>query len=174
MPCCNLPALGVVFILSCAPFARGEEPEATRRARVELRWVEDVRVEGLTVDEGVQFSCGEELSYPHQQAALALTSEHVAEAELKHYDFSASGLSSENYSVTIHLTQAARDTLASAYEGDGMRLLTIVIDGRYWGLFRYEKGGEFVPEQARAESFTPDVGFFPSREYAQQVVDALK
>jgi hypothetical protein len=173
MPWCNRWTLGLAVFV-CVPCVSGAEPEEEPWARVELRWVENERVEGLTVDEGVRFSCGEELSYPHTKPALAVTAAAVDRVQLTHHDFSASGLSSENYTVTIHLTQASRDTLAAAYEGDGMRLLTIVVDGHYWGLYRYEKGGNFVPERARAESFTPDVGFFSSREDAQRVVDALQ
>ena len=57
-----------------------------------------------------------------------------------------------------------------------MRQLTVVVDGKYWGLHRYEKDKDkpFVPAQARAETFVPDVGFFSSRADAQRLVDAFQ
>jgi hypothetical protein len=51
--------------------------------------------------------------------------------------------------------------------------LTVVVDGRNWGVYRYEKGGN-APEQARSESFTPSVWFFSTKAEAERLVDALK
>ena len=57
-----------------------------------------------------------------------------------------------------------------------MRLLTVVVDGKYWGVRRYEKDKEkmFVPDQAQAETFLPDVGFFSSEAEAQRLVSAFQ
>jgi len=57
-----------------------------------------------------------------------------------------------------------------------MKLLTVVVDGKYWGVHRYEseKDKPFVPEQSRPETFTLGVGYFSSKAEAQRLVDALK
>lgn len=147
------------------------------KPRVELRWVESQRIDGLTEDKGIQSSCDPKSRvYPHANPALVLTSAEVASASLKHYDFSRSGSSSENYMVTLGLTKAAREKLAASVKGDETRLLTILIDGKYWGLRRYEKDPDkpFVPIQAQAETFVPEVGFFSSRAEAQRLVDAFQ
>jgi hypothetical protein len=158
------------------PLGAGQEPPAKPNVRVEFRWVESKRIEGLTEDKGERFSCGPELSYPHKKPVLVLTREHVAKVELGHHDFSKSGLSSELYTVTLHLTKEARDTLAAECRVGEMKMLTVVVDGKYWGLRRYEKARDkfLVPEQARAESFLPEVGFFSSRAQAERLVDAFK
>ena len=177
-----LLGLAVVIGLAGVPAASGQEtsetskdekPTEARRGVVELRWVETQHVEGLTEDKGFQSSCDpDSIVYPHKQAALVLTAVEVAEARLTHHDFSANGLSSENYTVDLHLTPEARKTLAASREGKEMRLLTVVVLGKYWGLHRYEVDPEkpFVPEQARAESFVASVGFFSSRDQAEQLV----
>jgi len=105
-----------------------------------------------------------------------LTREEVADVELKVLDLSKNGLSAENCMVAIHLTKAARTKLAATTEGNEMKLLTVVVDGKFWGVHRYEKDKDkkFVPEQARAETFTPSVGFFSSKAEAQRLVDTLK
>ena len=98
------------------------------------------------------------------------------EVHLTNHDFSKSGLSSKNYTVTIALTKDARTKLAGKFEGKGMKLLTVVVDGKYWGVHRYEseKDKPFVPEQSRPETFTLGVGYFSSKAEAQRLVDALK
>lgn len=151
--------------------------EPPGKAKVEIRWVEWKPVKGVTEVEGFQSSCDpKDIVYPHQKPALVLTPAEVAEVELKEHNLSSSGLARANYMVTIHLTKEARAKLAAACSGDEMRLVTIVVDGRYWGVLRYEKDKDkkFVPDAARAESFTPGVGFFSSRGQAQRLVNALK
>jgi hypothetical protein len=114
--------------------------------------------------------------YPHKKPALVLTRALVTEARLTKHDFSTSGLSNANYMVTLELTKGARETLLAQCEGNEMRHLTVVIDGKPWGLRRYEPDPDaaFVPAAARAASFTPDVGFFSSRAEADRVVAAVK
>jgi hypothetical protein len=143
------------------------------KANVELRWVESKRIEGLTEVDGFQCSCDpEDVVYAHKKPALVLTAAEVTEARLTKHDFAQS----VHYMVALHLTKEARDKLAATCEGKEMRFLTVIVDGNPWGVRRYEidKDAEFVPEQARAETFVPDVGFFSSAAEAQRLVDAFK
>jgi hypothetical protein len=57
-----------------------------------------------------------------------------------------------------------------------MRLLSVLVDGKYWGVHRYEKDQSkpFVPAGARAESFVASVGFFSSKAQAQRLVAAFE
>ena len=169
-------ALGLAVCSAGVPAVVGQESPARPKAKVELRWVETKRVEGLTEDKGFQSSCDpKDIVYPHKKPALVLTPAEVAEARLTKHDFGGSGLG-VNYMVALHLTKEARDKLAATCEGKEMRLLTVVVDGKYWGVRRYEKDKDkkFVPDQARAETFLPDVGFFSSEAEAQRLVDAFK
>lgn len=171
--------LRVAALLACGFVFLGMEPSAKPKVRVELRWVEQKRIDGLTEANGFQSSCDpDSIVYPHAAPALVLTPTEVAEARLKSHDLSGSGLSSENHMVTLHLTKQARDKLAATCDPNDrdMRLLTVVVDGKFWGIHRYEIDPDkpFVPEQARAASFTPSVGFFSSKFEAQRVVDALR
>lgn len=175
MWCCMRLAMGLAVCLAGAAAAQGQEP-AKSKARVELRWVEARPIDGLTEAKGFQSSCDpDDIVYPHKKPALSLTKAEVAEARLTHHDFSASGLGHQ-YMVTLHLTKEARDKLAATVEGTQMRLLTVAVDGRFWGVRRYEKDkdAKFVPDQARAETFLPDVGFFSSEAEAQRLVDAFE
>lgn len=154
----------------------GQQPAAKAGTSVELRWVETRRVEGLTEDEGFQSSCDpKDVVYPHQKPAMVLTTAEVREVRLVAHNFSTSG-SGVQYSVVLDLTNEAREKLAATYEGKEMRLLTVLVDGKYWGVRRYEKDPEkkFVPEQARAETFHLDVGYFSSLDKAQPLFDAIK
>jgi hypothetical protein len=100
--------------------------------------------------------------YPHKKPALVLSRASVTEARLTKHDFSSSGLSNANYMVTLELTKEAREMLLAQCESQEMRLLTVMVDGKPWGLRRYESDPDaaFVPAAARAATFTPDVGFF--------------
>ena len=175
MRCTMRLAVGLAVCWAGAAAAPGEEP-AKPKAKVELRWVEDRPIDGLTEAKGLQSSCDpDDIVYPHKKPALTLTKAEVAEARLTRHDFSGSGLG-VNSMVALHLTQEARDKLAATVEGTQMRSLTVVVDGRFWGVHRYEKDkdAKFVPDQARAETFLPDVGFFSSEAEAQRLVDAFK
>lgn len=171
-------ALGLVVGLACVPVGTGQEPPAKPkvRTRVELRWLETKKTEGVTEEKGFQSSCDpKDIVYPHKKPALVLTAVEVSEARLTKHDFTKNGLG-VNYTVTLHLTKDARTKLAATTEGNDMKLLTVVVDGKYWGVRRYEKDKDkpFVPEAARAETFLPDVGFFSSETEAQRLVDAFK
>ena len=169
----------LLLLASCAlvaPASFGGEPPAKHKAKVDLRWLESKRIEGLTEDKGFQASWDpDDLVYPHKKPALILTAAEVEEARLTRHDFSSSG-SGVNYMVALHLTKEARERLAATVEGQGMRLLTVVVDGKPWGVHRYEKDKDkpFVPTEARAETFLPDVGFFSSQAEAQRLVDAFR
>ncbi|HVJ83281.1 MAG TPA: hypothetical protein VNC50_19610 [Planctomycetia bacterium] len=150
--------------------------EAADKPKVELRWVERKQMEGVTEEEGFQMSCDpDDIVYPHKKPALVLTRAEVAEAVLKKLDLTKNGLGFQ-YMVTFRLTKEAREKLAATVEGNQMRLLTVVVDGKCWGVRRYEKDAakKFVPEPARAESFQPDVGYFSSEAAAQRLVNAFK
>ena len=171
-------ALGLAVCSAGAPAAEGQEPPAKPKAKVELRWLETRPVKGLTEDKGFQASCDpKDIVYPHKKPALVLTAAEVAEAPLTKHEFSpGSGWPPELYTVKLHLTKEARTKLAATTEGNDMKLLTVVIDGKYWCVFRYEKDKDkpFVPQDARAETFLPGVGLFSSKAEAQRLVDALK
>jgi hypothetical protein len=146
------------------------------RAQVKLHWVSSKPIEGLTEKKGVPSSCDpDSLVYPHSKPALVLDLRTVSDYTLTKHDFSASGSSPENYTVRLYLTEEARKTLKESCPSDKPQTLTVLIDGKYWGLFRYEKApGDFVPEQAQADTFTPDVGFFSSKVEAERLVNAVK
>lgn len=156
--------------------APGQDAPARPKAKVELRWLETKRVEGLTEDEGFQASDDpKDLVYPHKRAALVLTSAEVSEARLTKLDLRKNGLGVQ-HTVTLHLTEEARAKLAATVDGKGMRLITVSVDGKYWGVRRYEKDPEKggVPAGARAATFLPDVGYFSSEAEAQRLMDAFK
>lgn len=169
--------LGLLVCGAWVSASAGEAPPAKPKVKVEFRWVESKPIEGLTEEEGFQCSCDpKDIVYPHTKPALAVTAADVAAVDLKNLDYSKNGLSSENYSVAIHLTQAARARLAATVDGKQMKLLTVLVDGKYWGVHRYEKDQDKpgVPEQARAASFVALIGYFSSKSEAQRVVDALQ
>jgi hypothetical protein len=166
----------IVLVLLCLHTNFAQEP-AKPKVKVELRWVVAKPIEGVTEEDGIQTSCDpKSIMYPHKQPVLVLTGTEVASANVSHHDMSKNGLSANNYNVTIHLTKEAREKLAASTEGNEMKFLTVTIDGKHWGLIRYEKdkNKQFVPEQCRAESFVATVGFFSSKWEAERVVDSFK
>jgi hypothetical protein len=165
-------ALLLAVCSACGPPTEGQEP----KAKVEFRWVETKQIEGLTEGKGFQSSCDpNDIVYPHNKPALVLTAAEVSEARLARHDMTSNNLG-VHYMVTLHLTKEAREKLAATVEGKQMRLLTVVVDGKYWGVRRYEKDkdAKFIPEGARAETFLPDVGFFSSEAEAQRLVAAFQ
>ena len=172
MSLCVRVALGLMVSAACVP-AVGQEPPARPKASVELRWVETRHVKDLTEEKGFQSSCDpDDIVYPHKKPALVLTAAEVGEARLTTHTIAGG----EHHMVTLHLTKEAREKLAATTEGKGTKLLTVVVDGKYWGVHRYEKDRDkkFVSDAARAETFTPGVGFFSSQAEAERLVDALK
>jgi hypothetical protein len=168
--------LGLALCSASISAAEDQEPLAKPKAKVELRWLETKQVKDLTEDTGFPASCDpNDIVYPHRKPALVLTAAEVSAARLTKHDLTSNNLG-VLYIVTLHLTKEAREKLAATVEGNQMRLLTVVVDGKYWGGRRYEKDkdAKFVPEVARAETFLPDVGFFSSEAEAQRLVDAFK
>ena len=169
-------AVGLVVCSAGVTDARGQQPPAGPKAKVELRWLETKYVKGVTEEKGFKASCDpDDIVYPHKKPAMVLTTVEVTEARITTLDLSKNGLGVQ-YKVSFHLTKAARTKLAATVEGNKMRLLTVVVDGRNWGVLRYEKDKEkmFVPEQARAETFLPEVGFFSSGAEALRLSDTFK
>ncbi len=159
------------------PALFGQDPPEKPKIKVELRWVERTHVEGLTAEKGFVkgYDPSKDTVYPHKKPALVLTKTEVSEARLHTQDYSKSGLGIK-YMVELRLTEKARNDLADSFEGNEMRLLTVLADGKHWGLHRYEKdkSKESVPVQARAETFAPTVGYFSSKSEAQRLVDVFK
>lgn len=172
--------LGLVVCFASGADVVSDEPAAKPKdkAKVELRWVECKRIKDVTEDTGFQATCDpKDIVYPHKKPALVLTATEVSAARLSAHDFSQSfGRPTEYYTVALHLTKDARTKLAATTEGNDTKWLTVVIDGKYWCVFRYEKDKDkpFVPEPARAETFVPSVGMFSTKAEAQRLVDALK
>ena len=168
--------LGLALCSACVPAAAGQEPPAKPKVKVELRWVEAKPIEGVTEEKGFKSSCDpDDVVYAHKKPALVLTKAEVAKVELTRHDWTKNGLGVQ-YTVKFHLTKEAREKLAATRDSNEMGLLTITVDGKNWGIRRYEKdkNKQFVTEAARAETFLPDVGFFSSEAEAQRLVDAFK
>ncbi|MDB5389866.1 MAG: hypothetical protein JWM11_5512 [Planctomycetaceae bacterium] len=177
MPWSIFSVVGLAMISACIPPVIGQEPQAKPKAKVELRWVETKRVEGLTEEKGFQSSCDpDSIVYMHKKPALVLTAAEVTEVRVTNLDLSKNGLSRENYTVTLYVTKEARDKLAASCGDKDERLLTVVVDGKANGVGRYVKGraARGAPAQVSAETFLPSVGFFPSKAEAERIVDAFK
>ena len=175
MPSYARVVLGLAVCAACVPTAVAQEPPAKPKAKVELRWLESKRIEGLTEDKGFQCSCDPKaIVYPHKKPALVLTATEVSEVSLTEHDFTKNNLGM-HYTVSLQLTKAARDKLSEACAREGEHLLTVAVDGTYWGASRYVKGkgDRGVPDQARTENFNPTVGIWSKAE-AQRLVDAFK
>jgi hypothetical protein len=148
------------------------EPKEQPKSKVELRWVESFRVEGLTADRGV----GDPDSpvYPHKTPALVLTRKDVAEARLNQHEWMMNDVVVPHYSVTLILTKEARDRLAASCPGKSARV-TVAVDGRYWGWHHYTTDNDAkVSELCKAKNFNPYIGLMSSKAEAEHVVDAFK
>ena len=152
--------------------ATAAEPKEQPKPKVELRWVESFRVDGLTVDRGV--GCPESPIYPHKTPALVLTRKDVAEARLNQHEWLMNDVLVQHYSVTLVLTKEARDRLAGCCPGKSARV-TILVDGRYWGWHHYTTDNDAkVSELSKAKNFNPYIGLMSSKAEAEHVVDAFK
>lgn len=159
------------------PAARGKEPSARTSPRVELRWVECKWIEGLTVDVGFQSTCAaDSIVYPHNKPALVLTPEDVSTVRLSETAINASNGRFSFYMVVLRLTPDARGKLAESLEGNQTRQLTVVVDGKYWGVHCFRKGKDkpAASKSAGAKSFPIWVGFFSSRAEAERLRAALE
>lgn len=158
---------------ACSTNLLGEESPARPPVRVELRWVETSRIAGVTDDEGFQTSCDPmSVMFPHREPALVLTAADVTVARLSRHNFR----DRPHFLVTLELSRDARDRLARTCQNDEPQLLTVVLNGKYWGLRRYERNPDqpLVPVQARAETWSLDVGFFSSEGEAERLAAAFR
>lgn len=163
MAWCARIALWVAVGSTAVPAARGQEPPARPKARVEFRWLERHFVKGLTEDEGIRTTCGFELSYPHKKPVLA--NGDVARASLRNHG-SVMGLSGDHFMVSFHLTERAKEALAAGCGDEPARALAVFVDGKYWSTWYVRKSGAAV--------FTPQAGFIPSEAEAERIVAAFK
>jgi hypothetical protein len=169
-------AFAVIGVISLA-VAYADDAPPDKRAKVVLCWVESKQIIGLTEDKGFQSTCDpKSIVYPHKKPALVLTAADVEETRLTKHDFSESGSPGELYSVTFHFTKAALAKLAATCESLDSRELTVVVDGKYWGVHRYEKDKDkpSIPEEVRAETFRPSVGYLTSKAEAERLANAFK
>jgi hypothetical protein len=157
-------ALWLAVCSALLPAARGQEPAAKPKAKVEFRWLEGKPVKGLTEDWGVPVMCGPVLAYPHTKSVL--TGKDIAEARLGEADFSSSGLPSKLYMVSFRLTEQARKTLVAECGDQQERMLVVLVDGRSWGMRCFRK--------AEAADFEPQAGFLSSRTEAERIIAACK
>jgi hypothetical protein len=169
-------ALGWTVWLAFTSTSVGEDPQKPQKTKVELRWLEDKRIDGLTEDKGFRVSdTPDGVAYPHKQPALVLTAAEIDDVQLRKHDFSRSG-NGIVYSVILHLKKEARQKLAATCTGNDTRYLKVAVGDKYWGSHRYEKDKDKpnIAPECRAETFTPFVGFFSSEAEAQRLVDAVK
>ena len=173
-----LRQLIVFSLLTMAVPLCGQEKKAQPMVkRIELIFMETKKVEGVTRNEGFQSGDGGSIAYLHKKPALHLTPAHIKSVELSNIDLSRNGLNANNYSIKIQLTDKAKKELAAQVKGKKMKLLTLLIDGKRWGgMWRYEvdETKKGVPPQCRASSFSPTIGYFSSRAYAESIADALR
>ncbi len=170
--------LGLLVCSICVLPLAAQEPPKKPKAHVELRWVEAKRIEGLTEDKGYQASCDpKDLVYPHKKPAVVLTAATVAKVQLIKEQTPWSKPTDEIYSVKIHLTKEGRDKLVAAYEGQQMRLLVIVMDGKKCpGIQRCEKDRRkpFISDDVWVENIVPSAGHFSSKAEVERLVDGVK
>lgn len=175
LKCINL---ALVLFVCLGGFANvyGQQSTKKSKVKVELRWVENEQIEGLTEDEGFQCSCDpDDIVYPHKEPALVVTAADVIDVEMAEHDFSSTGLDSQYFMVTIHLTKEAREKLASKGRGSSKRLVTVAVDGKYWGVFPYVRSNRKsdTSKTSHASRFTPQVGYFSSYAEAKRLVDSF-
>ena len=108
--------------------------------------------------------CGPVLAYPHQKPVL--TNADIARVSLELVDLSSSGLAKNNYMLTFHLTDEAKKKLAGACGDEPERMLTILVDGKSWGMRVYRK--------ADAAKFFPQAGFLSSKSEAERIVRSFE
>lgn len=170
--------VGLAACMAYLPPAVGQQPAdlAKAKAKVELRWLETRPMEGLTENEGFQASCDPGDVRLSPQEARPGAHSRRGERSPPHpasVDGCRLGRAGSRHppSHPGGPRKAGRNG-----RGPGDAPLTVVVDGKYWGVRRYEKDQdkEFVPGQARPATFTPHVGFFSSKAEAQRLVTAFR
>ncbi|MCR9200557.1 MAG: serine/threonine protein kinase [Planctomycetaceae bacterium] len=146
---------------------------------VELRWLEDEHIEGITMESTTQWQESGGPGYLHEDAALTLTANHVTNVDV----YETILFNPILYSCRLELTaQARRQLQQSAHQHDGVvkgdphrtRLLAVLIDGDYQGAMRYETdGNKRVADQCKASSFAPHVGNTVDRQQFSALLHTL-
>src|SRR5436190_22017505 len=78
--------LGGIVCLVFTTVSVGQDPQKTK---VELRWLEDKRIERLTEEKGFQVSdTPDGVAYPHKKPALVLTAAEMDGVQMRKHDFS--------------------------------------------------------------------------------------
>ena len=142
-----------------------------RKVGITLHLVETKPIDGLTTKDGLQKSCDpDDLVYPHVFPFMVLNSE-LATVQTKEFEFDTGSGPKPYYMVTLELSEKARQMMAQGIEGNEMHLLTAMVDGNYRSVQRYEKdsGDKYVPESARADSFSFNLGMFLSLKKVDRI-----
>lgn len=143
--------------------ALADEPaQPTPSVKIEFRWLEPRPIVDVTFQKGIQTTCGDELSYPHQKPIL--TQADVARAELVESVFT-NGLPSPQYMVLLHLTDDARQKLVKSVANE-RRELAVFVNDAYYGT-RYLHAAD-IPD------FVPGAGFIATRSTAAGIVDSVQ
>lgn len=173
-----VPALRLLAIFAgctCgATIGFAAEPKEPPKPKVEIRWVERFRVEGLTVDRSVHPGGDTENDYyPHAKPAMILGREDIVEARLQHFDWLMNDVVVHHYSVTLVLTKDARERLAKSCPGKSARI-TVAVNGRYWGWDHYSTDNDAdVSERSKAKNYNPCIGLMPQAD-AESIINAFK
>ena len=150
------------------------EPKEPPKPKVELRWVEGVRVEGLTVDRIVGDSGDSAGYYPHAKPTMILTTKDIVEARLERFDWVMNDVVVHHYSVKLVLTKDARERLAKSCPGKSARI-TASVDGIFTGWSHYTTDNDAkVSETSKAKNYNPSLGGSMSRAGAESIIKAFK
>ena len=150
------------------------EPKEPPKPKVEIRWVERFRVEGLTVDRIVGESGDSPGYYPHAKPVMILTAKDIVEARLSKLEWLMSGVVVHHYSGTLVLTKDARERLAKSCPGKSAAI-TVCVDGLYSGWAHYITDNDAkVPEQSKAENYNPSWYLGTDRASAESIINAFK
>ena len=149
------------------------EPKEPPKPKVEIRWVERFRVEGLTVDRIVGESGDSPGYYPHAKPAMILTAKDIVEARLSKFDWLMSGVVVHHYSVKMVLTKDARERLAKSCPSE-TAAITVSVDGMYSGWTHYTTDNDAkVSEQSKAKNYNPTLGNM-DRASAERIINAFQ
>jgi hypothetical protein len=157
-------ALNLAACLAFVTAVVGQEPPAKPKAKVEFRWLEKRPIQDVTEDKGIPITCGGELAYLHKTPILF--GNDVTKAHLRKHDFTVGGLPFDLFSIQFDVTDEAKLKLAAASGGERLKLVAIVVDGKYLGAsyFKADKITEFAPS----------AGFISSRIEAERIVESCQ
>ncbi len=153
---------GVVLILTACFGVQtyGDEPTKAK-VTVEFRWIESVTIKGVTEDTGHPIVCGGDDWYAHRKPVL--TGTDVASARLSTLNV---GLG-DQYGVEFTLTAGAVKKLAEGCGDERGRMLTVYVDGRWYGSSYFDK--------SKPQAFSPPTaGYMTSKTHAERILEASK